>query len=105
MKVHLGASLLLALFLWGCQPAAGPAAPKPSITVQWDLQTTTFTTARTTVRDVLQDLGIQLGTLDRVAPGEVAVLSDGMLYLWEYRLRDLADRVHEIRTELADVAS
>ena len=79
MKVHLGASLLLALFLWGCQPAAGPAAPKPSITVQWDSQTTTFTTARTTVRDVLQDLGIQLGPLDRVAPGEVAVLSDGML--------------------------
>ena len=79
MKVHRGAGLLLALFLWGCQPAAGPAAPKSSITVQWDSQTTTFTTARATVRDVLQDLGIQLGTLDRVVPGELAMLSDGML--------------------------
>ncbi|MDA1217738.1 MAG: G5 domain-containing protein, partial [Chloroflexi bacterium] len=79
MKVNRGAGLLLALFLWGCQPAAGPAAPKSGITVQWDSQTTTFTTARATVRDVLQDLGIQLGTLDRVVPGELAMLSDGML--------------------------
>ncbi len=71
---------LLAALLWlvACQPVSTPDPVQVSVIVIHDGESTTVATAGSVVRDVLSELEIILGTLDRVSPSEFTTLNDGM---------------------------
>ncbi|HJL70241.1 MAG TPA: ubiquitin-like domain-containing protein, partial [Anaerolineales bacterium] len=76
---HAGMHLLAAL-LWlaACQPASAPGPAQISVRVIHDGESGTVTTAGSVVRDVLSELEISLGALDRVTPSEFTTLMEGM---------------------------
>ncbi len=76
---HAGMHLLAAL-LWlaACQPVSAPGPAQISVRVIHDGESGTVTTAGSVVRDVLSELEISLGALDRVTPSEFTTLTKGM---------------------------
>ena len=71
--------LAIVILLSACQPSrlVSPSAAL-TVTVSEDGGTTTLTTDGHVVRDVLADLNLRLGNLDRVSPSEFTELTDGM---------------------------
>ena len=76
---HAGRHLLAAiLWLAACQPVSAPGPAQISVRVIHDGESGTVTTAGSVVRDVLSELEISLGALDRVTPSEFTTLMEGM---------------------------
>lgn len=71
--------LAIVILLAACEPSSVPSSSVAwTVTVKDDGAKTSLTTDGHVVRDVLTDLNIQIGDLDRVSPSEFTPLTDGL---------------------------
>ena len=71
---------MLAALLWmaACQPIRTPDPVQVNVRVIHDGESSAVTSSGSVVRDVLSELDISLGMLDRVSPSEFTTLNEGM---------------------------